>query len=90
MGTKSNFVVFTGLIRTKKRARQVERPLSTVENIIERIKQTGSPLPAKPTMKTYKINERNERHLGRIIWKNPFCFLQQIKKRTCSNEYPCS
>ncbi|KAG1457811.1 hypothetical protein G6F46_009052 [Rhizopus delemar] len=51
---------------------------STVQNIKAKIDRYGSSLPYKQTGHPFKINERTERHLKRIIIKDPFTFYKEV------------
>lgn len=60
-------------------ARAVELPKSTVQTIISRIWETGSPLPKKSPGSPKKINERAQRQIERTVKKNPSISYGKLK-----------
>lgn len=51
-------------------AKTVGLPKSTVQSIITRIKQTGSPLPGKPLGVPKEIDRRTQRLMQRLMKRN--------------------
>ncbi|CEG63295.1 hypothetical protein RMATCC62417_00463 [Rhizopus microsporus] len=52
---------------------------STVQKVIHRIREIGSPLPRKTPGSLKKLSERAQRHLERIIRSSPFASYDSVR-----------
>ena len=56
-------------------------PKATVQNIIKRIREKGTPSTEQHTGALKKLNERDVRHLQRLVREDPFATYSQINSR---------
>ncbi|RCH99784.1 hypothetical protein CU097_012745 [Rhizopus azygosporus] len=57
----------------------IQMPKSSVQKVIDRIREAGSPLSKKVSGASRKLCERSQRHLERIIRRSPFVSYDSVR-----------